>query len=86
MAKEKIGSVDLAEYDVLVATLIEARLEKGLSQRAVAKLLDEDKTYVQRVEQAERRIDVVEFLLLARAIGVDPKQLFNQFVDRIAPK
>ena len=86
MAKEKIGSVGLVEYDALVATLIQARIEKGLSQRAVAKLLGEDKTFVQRVEQAERRIDVVEFLLFARAIGVDPKELFVRFMDRVEPK
>mgnify|MGYP001198614418 CR=1 FL=1 len=55
------------------------RKAKHLTQRALAKLIDEDHTWVVRVENGERRIDVVEFLRLCVIFQANP----HEIVDRL---
>jgi Helix-turn-helix len=62
-----------------------ATLKKlGLSQAEVAKKLRRYQSIVANIESGERRIDVVEFLDLADAIGFDPAQLIHKL--RISAK
>ncbi len=59
-------------YRELVERLVAARLAAGLTQQAVAVSLEKPQSYVAKVETLERRVDVIEFLALADAIGFDP--------------
>jgi transcriptional regulator with XRE-family HTH domain len=52
--------------------LVEARRESGLTQVQLAERLSRPQSFVSKVERGERRLDVVEFLELAQAIGIDP--------------
>ena len=52
--------------------LVDARIKSGLSQKELAVKLRHHQSFVARVESGERRIDVVELVVLARAIGFDP--------------
>ena len=36
-------------------------------------------------ERGERRIDVIEFIAIARAIGRDPLRLLKQYIEQDAP-
>ena len=63
-------------YRALVVTLVEARKAAGLSQSALADRLDRHQQFVSRYETGERRLDVVEFIDIARALGVDPVAAF----------
>ena len=74
-------SVHRAEYDRLRESIVTHRIASGLSQRAVSKLLGMPPTYVSKVESGERRIDVIEFIELAKAIKVDPRALFEHLLD-----
>lgn len=56
----------------LVGALVEARKAAGLSQGALADRLDRHQQFVSRYETGERRLDVVEFIDIARSLGVDP--------------
>lgn len=47
------------------------RQERGVTQRELAKRLDTWQEWVQRSESGERRLDVVEAVDIARALGVD---------------
>jgi hypothetical protein len=38
-------------------------------------------TILAKVESGERRLDVIEFIYVARALGVDPKELFAKILD-----
>ena len=58
-------------YRWMVDQLIQARKEQGLSQDAVASRLGKPQQYVSRYEVGERRLDMVEFLDAAKALGVD---------------
>lgn len=64
---------DLDEkYELLRHLLIEARGEAGLKQADVAEKLGRPQSYISKIERGERKVDVVEFLEIASAIGFDP--------------
>jgi transcriptional regulator with XRE-family HTH domain len=67
-----------ARHEALVALLVEKRKKAGLTQAAVAKKLKRYQSYVATVESGQRRIDVVEFLDLADAIGFDPREAIRR--------
>ena len=55
-----------------------ARREAGLTQVELAKKLRRPRSYVSKYERGERRLDVIEFLEIARVIGFDPHELLTQ--------
>ena len=61
-----------AKYEQFRALLVEARLKAGLTQSEVASKLNQPQSYVSKYERGERRLDVVEFLEVARIIGFNP--------------
>ncbi|MBD3677813.1 MULTISPECIES: helix-turn-helix domain-containing protein [Rhodobacterales] len=56
----------------LCQALVDARKSAGLGQDDLADRLKCHQSLVARIESGERRIDVVELVVLARAIGFDP--------------
>ena len=69
-------------YDRLRILLIEAREEAGLTQVELGKKLRRPQAFVSKIERGLRRVDVLEFLEIARAIGFDP----HEFIDRLNSK
>ena len=62
--------------------LADARRAAGLTtQAALATKLGRPQSFISKVERGERRLDVIEFLDVARALKVDPAQLLAE-VDR----
>lgn len=66
-------------YAAFTDLLREERREAGLTQAMLAKKLRRPQSYVSKYERGDRRIDVVEFLEIARAIGFDP----NEFLKKL---
>ena len=64
----------------LLDLLIEARLRAGLTQAVLAARLGRPQSFVAKIENGERRIDVVEFAELAEAMGEAPAVLFQRFI------
>lgn len=60
------------EYRRLVSALRSARLAGGMTQQEVADRMRRPQSFVAKIEGCERRLDVVEFVQLCRALGVDP--------------
>ena len=60
------------------ANLRRERRALGLSQRALAHMAGLDRTYVGSVERAERNISIDNIERLARALGLEPADLFKQ--------
>lgn len=77
-------SIHSDEYKKLTAILLDARSNAGLTQQEVANRLGKPQSYVAKVEGNERRIDVVEFIALAKALGVDPSGLFDAVLNAVA--
>lgn len=68
--------------EMLVEALIAARHSSGLRQIDVAKKLNKDQSYISNIERGQRRVDVLEFYMLARALGADPVILFSTAIER----
>lgn len=62
------------EYAKLIEWLKEARAERGLTMRELAVELDVPHSYVGKIEQCERKLDVLEYVRYCEALGVDPKR------------
>ena len=67
-----------AQYQALCASLVAARTEAGLTQEQLARRLQKPQSFVSKYERGERRLDVVEFVAVARAIGVDPCDIIKK--------
>lgn len=71
-------SVFTTRYQVLKALLIEARREAGLTQVELAAKLDRPQSFVSKYERGERRLDLVEFLEVADALGFQPARFIKK--------
>ncbi|ACS60459.1 transcriptional regulator, XRE family (plasmid) [Rhizobium leguminosarum bv. trifolii WSM1325] len=59
-------------HRALIALLVEKREASGLTQTELADKLGEYQSFVARLESGQRRVDVIEFLELARILNFDP--------------
>ena len=73
-------SLKSAEYGRVIEILVAARHEAGIRQQALATKLRRPQSFIAKYEGGERRIDVIEFIAIARALGADPLKLFNEFL------
>jgi transcriptional regulator with XRE-family HTH domain len=64
-------SIHTPEHSKLRELLIAARKRAGLTQQQVAEQLDRPQSFVAKYEGGERRLDVIEFLQVARVLGAD---------------
>ncbi len=48
------------------------RIRPGLTMRELAHRLERPHSFVQRVEEGDRRLDVVEFVWYCQALGIGP--------------
>ena len=67
-------------HEALRAFLIERRKKARLTQQDVAAKLKRYQSYVATVEAGQRRVDVVEFLAFAEAIGFDPRDAIKRLM------
>lgn len=74
-------SIHREAYKRLCALLISHRKEAGLSQYDLATRLNRPQSFVAKIEIGERRIDVLEFLDIARALGADPYEILRVIED-----
>ena len=68
-------------HRALIDILVESREQAGLTQRDLAARLKRPHSFIGRIEAGERRVDVIEFIEIARVMGLDPKQLFARLAD-----
>ncbi len=75
------------EYEAFQRILRETRKKHGLTQLDVAERLGMGITQsdVSKIERGERRLDVAEFVLFVRALGVPPQAVLAEF-ERAIPE
>jgi transcriptional regulator with XRE-family HTH domain len=61
--------------------LIAARKSAGLTQEQVASRLGRPQSFVAKYEGGERRLDIVEFIAVAKALDQQPEALFEEIVS-----
>ena len=68
-------------HEALRVLLIKKRKEAGLTQTDVADKLGRYQSFVAMVEGGQRRLDVVELLDFAEAIGFDPRLAIRKLMS-----
>ena len=75
---KSVHSPDQAAFCEL---MIGARKAARLTQHALARRLNKPQSFVAKYEGGERRLDVVEFVMIARALGADPLNLMTNLLS-----
>ena len=75
MERSWVGS---SAYRAAIAALVNARQTCGVSQRELARRLRKHPSFVNKIEKLERRLDIVETIAIARALGVEPARLLSE--------
>jgi transcriptional regulator with XRE-family HTH domain len=70
-------SIHTPQHQKLRELLIAARKKANLTQAEVAERLGRPQSFVAKYEGGERRLDVIEFIEVARAIGIDPVKMLR---------
>lgn len=73
-------SLKSAEYARLIAMLVAVREKAGIRQQPLAEKLGKPQSFIAKYEGGERRIDLIEFVAIARALDADPLKLFREFL------
>lgn len=74
-----------ADYARLIGFLVAARDKAEISQQKLADALDVEQSFIAKYEAGQRRLDVIEFIAIAKALGADPLKLLRDFVAGKAP-
>ena len=68
------------DHASLIALLRQTRKLAGLTQQTVADRLGAPQSFVAKYEGGERRLDVIEFIAIAKALNADPVDLLQQLL------
>ena len=80
------GSVHTAAYMQLLKQLVDARANAGVSQAQLAKRIAKPASFVVKYELGERRLDVVELLVVLKALGADNASFISDLNKCIPPQ
>jgi transcriptional regulator with XRE-family HTH domain len=83
-ARKLDKSVHSAGQAAFCELMIRARKAAGLTQQELAKRLRRPQSFVAKYEGGERRVDVVEFIEICKAVEVDPNKLLKALIQRAA--
>lgn len=75
--------VTSAAYAAAIEVIVRLRQEQGLSQRALADRLGKPRSFVSKIENKERRLDLVELIMLARAMGLSGETVISRVADAL---
>ena len=70
-------------YEAAVNQLVAVRKRLGLSQRDLAERINKPRSFISKIESRERRVDIVEFVVLARAMGLEPSALIVEVAQAL---
>ena len=65
-------------YRVVRAHLVGARQRARLTQQALAARIGRPQSYISAVETGQQRLDIIEFIHLVHALGLDPAEVMRE--------
>lgn len=73
-------------YGLMLEVLLDLRRSSGVTQVELAKRLGKTQAFISTFERGIRRIDLIEFYAIVRALGGDPVAIFADLVRRLPKK
>ena len=70
------------KYEYLRSELKKSRLEAGLLQSDLAKILKKPQSYISKVESGERGLDIIEYLSYCNGLDIDPIKWLKKLSER----
>ncbi len=77
-------SLRTSQQQLLQDLLINLRKSKNLTQTDIAQKLGRPQSFIAKYEGGERRLDVVEFVDVARALEADPCKILASLIRAMA--
>jgi transcriptional regulator with XRE-family HTH domain len=71
------------EYAKLGKWLASTREALGMTQVQLAKRVGRTQSFIAKTETGQRRLDVIEFVALAKALGTSPERLFQRLLNQL---
>lgn len=85
-----VDSVWSKGYDGVIEAVVSMRKEAGFTQRELAERIGREQSFIGRIETRQRRVDLVEFVWIARCCGFDGEKelakVTKQVLDLIPKK
>jgi DNA-binding XRE family transcriptional regulator len=73
-----LKSIYESAYRTLLDLLVEARDEAGMTQQQLADKLERPQSFVSKIEHGDRRMDIIEFLLICRLLRCDAYEILKK--------
>lgn len=73
-----MASIYSEQYQFVIRALKEARIKQNITQEKLAQALNRPQSFIAKVESGERRLDMVEFVLLARLLSINPETVIKK--------
>lgn len=71
------GFVSSPAYRAVATVLAKVRNDAGVSQRELAKRVGTLPSVIAKMETGSRRVDVLELIQIAQALGLRPEEVFD---------
>ena len=75
--------IETEQYKAVGAALAAARRRAQLTQQELARRVGKPQSFVSEYERGQRRIDVIEFILITRTLGTDPLSVLAEIVSTL---
>jgi transcriptional regulator with XRE-family HTH domain len=72
-------------YAALGICLADVRKRAGVTQDELAERLDKPQSFISAYERGQRRVDILELLVILRALKVDPQEVLAAILRLKAP-
>ena len=71
-----------AQYEYLRKLIVIARKKRNLTQREIARRMGQPPSFVGKIENGTRGIDVVEFVAWSKAAEIKPQMILTKLLKR----
>lgn len=78
-----VKSLHTSEYALFCQLMTESRERQQITQAELAKRLGKPQSFVSKYESGERRLDLLEFISVCDALGVEATKLFKSILSAV---
>ena len=77
------GAIYSEAQNAVARILTAARHDAGMKQADLAKAIGKHQSYISDIERGQRRVDVLELYVIARALNLSPVDLYGTITEAL---